>query len=412
MQSTKKTFFSFYLPIRVTISAILSRPSPSLSKVHKKNIRMDPSGKPKLSSTVEARIAEIASRGKKKRDKQQQAKRKRDDDDAPPASTAPPAPTPNEAANTSSTTTATSAANALPTVFADTSALDDEIRAASPAPATPDCRDRDRDPSLPNASSQPRDKAGDDKARRRSRRRDADNFNTGPTVPTCTLNDIGGVSDVLAQLNELVGFPLAHPELFKFLGTEPISGILLHGPPGTGKTKLCHGLAHELSVPFFALNAPEVISGVSGDSEARLRSLFQEATAAAPSLILLDEIDAIAGKRDDAGKAMEARIVAQLQTCMDELANVWKRQGKAVIVLGATNRPEVIEPALRRSGRFDREIGLGIPTLKGRVEILKILTRSLRMSPEVDLNELAFLTPGFVGSDLHAMVKVCVGLWK
>ena len=252
--------------------------------------------------------------------------------------------------------------------------------------------------------------AGETKTKRRSSRNrqpsEPAGFSNGPTVPNATLQDIGGVDAILEQLNELVGFPLAHPELFQYLGTEPISGILLHGPPGTGKTRLCHALAHALQVPFFALNAPEVVSGVSGDSEARLRSLFAEASAAAPALILLDEVDAIAGKRDDAGKAMEARIVAQLQTCMDDLSQLWKTKGKAVIVLGATNRPEVIEPALRRSGRFDREIGLGIPDLEGREAILRILTRSLRMCPEVDLRALALDTPGFVGSDLHAVIKV------
>eukprot|EP01063_Lacrimia_lanifica_P020312 TRINITY_DN27645_c0_g1_i1.p1 TRINITY_DN27645_c0_g1~~TRINITY_DN27645_c0_g1_i1.p1 ORF type:complete len:744 (+),score=310.36 TRINITY_DN27645_c0_g1_i1:134-2365(+) len=247
-------------------------------------------------------------------------------------------------------------------------------------------------------------------ARERSKRRQSkgnprDNFSVGPSAPKATLQDVGGVEKVLGQLNELVGFPLAHPELFQLLGTEPVSGVLLHGPPGTGKTQLCHAVAHALQVPFFACNGPEIVSGVSGDSEARLRSLFTEAAASAPSLILLDEVDAIAGRREDAGKAMEARIVAQLQTCMDDLAALWRREGKAVLVLGATNRPEVIEPALRRSGRFDREISLGIPTLEDRESILRILTRKLKMAPEVSLREISFLTPGFVGADLHAVVK-------
>ena len=241
--------------------------------------------------------------------------------------------------------------------------------------------------------------------RRQSRRRETDDWSSGPCIPNCTLEDLGGVDEVLTHINELVGFPLAHPEFFKLLGTEPISGILLHGPPGCGKTRLCHAVAHALNVPFFALNAPEVVTGVSGDSEARLRALFTEASAAAPSLILIDEVDAIAGKRDDAGRAMEARIVAQLQTCMDSLGTLWKKQGKAVIVMGATNRPEVIEPALRRSGRFDREISLGIPSLEGRDQILRVLTKNLRVAPNVDVREISFDTPGFVGADLHAVVK-------
>eukprot|EP01059_Diplonema_ambulator_P033703 TRINITY_DN7180_c0_g1_i1.p1 TRINITY_DN7180_c0_g1~~TRINITY_DN7180_c0_g1_i1.p1 ORF type:complete len:678 (+),score=137.97 TRINITY_DN7180_c0_g1_i1:536-2569(+) len=251
----------------------------------------------------------------------------------------------------------------------------------------------------------------DEKERERSRRRQSrkretsPGFSTGSTTPKATLEDMGGVSTILEQLNELVGFPLSHPELFQILGTEPVSGILLYGPPGCGKTRLCHAIAHALQVPFFAINGPEIISGVSGDSEARLRSIFTEASAAAPSLILLDEIDAIAGKREDAGKAMEARIVAQLQACMDNLATLWQTQHKAVIVLGATNRPEVIEPALRRSGRFDREISIGIPSLDDRRSILKVLTRGIRMASDVDLEELSFMTPGFVGADLHAVVK-------
>eukprot|EP01060_Flectonema_neradi_P026112 TRINITY_DN3496_c2_g1_i2.p1 TRINITY_DN3496_c2_g1~~TRINITY_DN3496_c2_g1_i2.p1 ORF type:complete len:717 (+),score=132.60 TRINITY_DN3496_c2_g1_i2:52-2202(+) len=241
--------------------------------------------------------------------------------------------------------------------------------------------------------------------RRQSRRRENDDWSSGPCTPNCTLEELGGVDEVMNHINELVGFPLAHPELFQLLGTEPISGILLHGPPGCGKTRLCHAVAHALNVPFFALNAPEVVTGVSGDSEARLRALFTEASAAAPSLILLDEVDAIAGKRDEAGRAMETRIVAQLQTCMDSLGTLWRKQGKAVIVMGATNRPEVIEPALRRSGRFDREISLGIPSLEGREQILRVLTRTLRTSSDVDIRDLSFDTPGFVGADLHAVVK-------
>ncbi|KAJ9473024.1 putative AAA domain-containing protein C16E9.10c [Diplonema papillatum] len=350
-----------------------------------------------MSSKVEARLLDLArgSIGGRRR-KAVAVKRKRDD--AAPS-------TPTSCANPPDSFDATAGKD--PTPAGDKAKAEATSREGSPAakrPAAPAGKDQPPGQNPP----QPAPKEERERSKRgRSRRRDATPplSGTGPTTPNSTLEDIGGVRKVLEQLNELVGFPLAHPELFTLLGTEPISGILIHGPPGTGKTRLCHALAHALGVPFFALNGPEVVSGVSGDSEARLRSLFNEAAAAAPALMLLDEVDAIAGKREDAGKAMEARIVSQLQTCMDDLGHHWKKTGKAVMVLAATNRPEVIEPALRRSGRFDREIGLGIPSLTDRIEILTVLTRGLRMAPDVDLRELGFLTPGFVGADLHAIVK-------
>eukprot|EP00743_Colponemidia_sp_Colp-15_P009795 GILK01010729.1.p1 GENE.GILK01010729.1~~GILK01010729.1.p1 ORF type:complete len:909 (+),score=206.63 GILK01010729.1:86-2812(+) len=224
------------------------------------------------------------------------------------------------------------------------------------------------------------------------------------TTGSVTFADIGGVEAILQDIRELIEYPLLHPELFTHLGVEPPRGILLHGPPGSGKTMLANAIAGELQVPFFKIAAPEIVSGMSGESEAKLRSLFQEAVAAAPSLIFIDEIDAITPKRETAQREMERRIVAQLLSCMDELT-LRNTNNKAVLVIGATNRPDAIDLALRRAGRFDREILLGVPDEQARARILQVMTRSMRLSGDFSFADIAHSTPGYVGADLAALAK-------
>ena len=219
-----------------------------------------------------------------------------------------------------------------------------------------------------------------------------------------SLADLGGVDDVIKELQDLVVLPLLQPAIFSISKIQPPRGILLHGPPGCGKTMLANAFAAELGVPFIALSAPSVVSGMSGESEKALREHFEEAKRAAPCLVFIDEIDAITPKRESAQREMEKRIVAQLLTCMDELA-FEKTDGKAVIVLAATNRPDSLDAALRRGGRFDKEINLGVPNEAVREQILKALTRHMVLSTSLDFKALAKMTPGFVGADLSDLVS-------
>ncbi|CAR29410.1 hypothetical protein ZYGR_0AD00920 [Zygosaccharomyces rouxii] len=224
------------------------------------------------------------------------------------------------------------------------------------------------------------------------------------TPPQSRLESIGGMEDVVAQLMELIGLPILHPEIYISTGVEPPRGVLLHGPPGCGKTSIANALAGELQVPFLSISAPSVVSGMSGESEKKIRDLFDEARSLAPCLMFFDEIDAITPKRDGgAQREMERRIVAQLLTSMDEL-NMEKTGGKPVIVIGATNRPDSLDAALRRAGRFDREICLNVPNELSRVHILKKLAQNLKIDGEIDFIKLAKLTPGFVGADLKALI--------
>lgn len=217
--------------------------------------------------------------------------------------------------------------------------------------------------------------------------------------PEERLEHLGGVDEILQDLRQLVVQPLGHPEVFSHLGVQPPTGVLLYGPPGCGKTKIAHAIAGTTGVPFFKIAATEIVSGMSGESEAKIRQLFQAAIAAAPSLVFMDEVDSITPKRDSAGREMERRIVAQLLTCMDEL------QKTNVIVLGATNRPDSLDPALRRAGRFDREIAMGIPDEAARAKILEKMVQGMRLAGDLDLKFLAKKTAGFVGADLSALTK-------
>lgn len=221
--------------------------------------------------------------------------------------------------------------------------------------------------------------------------------------PTSNLQQLGGMDDVIAQLMELIGLPMLHPEIYLTTGVEPPRGVLLHGPPGCGKTSIANAVAGELKIPFINISAPSVVSGMSGESEKRIRDLFEEAKALAPCLMFFDEIDAITPKRDGgAQREMERRIVAQLLTSMDELS-LENTNGKPVIVIGATNRPDSLDAALRRAGRFDREICLNVPNEISRLHILKKITQNMKIDGAIDYSKLAKLTPGFVGADLKAL---------
>ncbi|MHA2396718.1 MAG: AAA family ATPase, partial [Candidatus Thorarchaeota archaeon] len=215
------------------------------------------------------------------------------------------------------------------------------------------------------------------------------------TVPDVTYEDIGGLGKELVKIREMVELPMKSPELFRRLGIAPPKGVLLHGPPGTGKTLIAKAVANESGASFKVINGPEIMSKFYGESEQKLREAFEEAEKNAPSIIFIDELDSIAPKRAEVTGEVERRVVAQLLAMMDGLAG----RGQ-VIVIGATNRVDDVDEALRRPGRFDREIEIGVPDVDGRLEILHIHTRSMPIEEGVDLVRLAAKTHGFVGADL------------
>ncbi|MEM0358148.1 MAG: CDC48 family AAA ATPase [Candidatus Bathyarchaeia archaeon] len=219
-------------------------------------------------------------------------------------------------------------------------------------------------------------------------------------VPRVTYEDIGGLQEEIRKIREMVELPLKYPELFERLGVEAPKGVLLYGPPGTGKTLLAKAVANETNAAFFSISGPEIMSKFYGESEERLREIFRQAEENAPSIIFIDEIDAIAPKREEVTGEVEKRVVSQLLALMDGL----KPRGR-VVVIGATNRPNAIDPALRRPGRFDREIEIGVPNKQGRLEILQIHTRGMPLAEDVDLEKIASVTHGFVGADLEALCK-------
>ncbi len=215
-----------------------------------------------------------------------------------------------------------------------------------------------------------------------------------------TYEDIGGLGDAVTRVREMIELPLRHPELFKRLGVEAPKGVLLHGPPGTGKTLLAKAIANETNSNFYTIGGPEIMSKYHGESEERLRGVFQQAEKNAPSIIIIDEIDSIAPKREEVTGETERRIVAQLLSLMDGMTS----RGK-VVVIAATNRVNAIDPALRRPGRFDREIEIGVPNRDGRLEVLQIHTRGMPIDRDVNLEKLADISHGFVGADLQALAK-------
>ncbi len=223
---------------------------------------------------------------------------------------------------------------------------------------------------------------------------------TDEKIPEINYEDIGGLSEEIKKIREMVEIPMKHPEIFQKLGIAPPKGVLLHGPPGTGKTLLAKAVANESEANFILLNGPEIMSKFYGESEKKIRDIFEEAEKTAPTIIFIDEIDAIAPKREEVGGEVERRVVSQLLTMMDGL----KGRGN-VIVIGATNRVNALDPALRRPGRFDREVEINVPSKEGRLSILKIHTRGMPLTKGVKLDEIASVTHGFVGADLEALSK-------
>ncbi len=220
------------------------------------------------------------------------------------------------------------------------------------------------------------------------------------SVQTISYEDIGGLGDQLQKVREMIELPLKHPILFRRLGIDPPRGVLLHGPPGTGKTLIAKAVASETNAHFTSINGPEIISKYYGESEKQLREIFEEAAANAPAIIFIDELDSIAPKREDVSGEVERRVVAQLLTLLDGM------QGRDnVVVIGATNRQDAIDPALRRPGRFDREIEIGVPDKNGRSEIIGIHTRGMPISDDFDVDWLLDNTNGFVGADISALVR-------
>lgn len=220
-----------------------------------------------------------------------------------------------------------------------------------------------------------------------------------------SLENLGGVDDVIEELNELVAMPMLYPETYIKTGIQPPRGVLLHGPPGCGKTMIANAFAAEIGVSFIPLSAPSLVAGMSGESEKKIRDIFDEAKKMAPCLVFIDEIDVIMGKRESAQREMEKRIVAQMLTCMDDMA-LEKTGGKPVIIIAATNRPDSLDSALRRAGRFNKEINLGVPNEVAREKILRALTQKLTLASDFGYRALAKLTPGFVGADLNDVVSV------
>ncbi len=272
---------------------------------------------------------------------------------------------------------------------------------------------RNRDSVVKTASGKNLKRKKNGVARRVPPLNGLENGETGSTPveavprPSERYSDLGGMEEVLRQIRQLVEYPLVRPELYRYLGVDPPRGVLLRGPPGCGKTHLANAIAGQLGVAYFRVSAPELVSGMSGESEARIRDLFQAASDSAPSIVFMDELDAIAPKRSDGGssRGMEKRMVAQLLTSLDMLDPKYNQQNASVIVLGATNRPDSIDPALRRAGRFDKEILLGVPDEDARIAILKTMTKDMKLDGNFDLKILARQTPGYVGADIRSLTK-------
>jgi ribosome biogenesis ATPase len=271
---------------------------------------------------------------------------------------------------------------------------EDSTATSTPAVASTEKTDE------PKKTSKKRERSSKDKESASKRFKDKSERVSTSSV---TLKDLGGIDKIIEQVLEIIAMPLAHSEVYSHIRTETPRGVLLHGPPGCGKTMLANAIANELGVPFISVSAPSVVSGMSGESEKKLRDIFDEAKSLAPCIVFLDEIDAITPKRESVQREMERRIVAQLLTCMDDVS-LEKTGGKPVIIIGATNRPDAIDSALRRGGRFDREICMSVPDEDSREKILRTICSKLRLEGSFDYKKLARMTPGYVGADLHGLV--------
>ncbi|KAF5100764.1 hypothetical protein D0Z00_001152 [Geotrichum galactomycetum] len=271
---------------------------------------------------------------------------------------------------------------------------EDNTAISTPAEASAEKTDE------PKKTSKKRERSSKDKESASKRFKDKSERVSTSSV---TLKDLGGIDKIIEQVLEIIAMPLAHSEVYSHIRTETPRGVLLHGPPGCGKTMLANAIANELGVPFISVSAPSVVSGMSGESEKKLRDIFDEAKSLAPCIVFLDEIDAITPKRESVQREMERRIVAQLLTCMDDVS-LEKTGGKPVIIIGATNRPDAIDSALRRGGRFDREICMSVPDEDSREKILRTICSKLRLEGSFDYKKLARMTPGYVGADLHGLV--------
>ena len=244
------------------------------------------------------------------------------------------------------------------------------------------------------------------------------NFNPEKYIfkPNIKLSSLGGMAEIIKRLKELITNPLEHYYAYKELNTEPIKGILLCGPPGCGKTTLAYAIGGEFGIPFYKITGPDIISSLSGESEQTIRNLFKSVTESAPSILFIDEIETIIGRREQANKEMERRIVAQIMTCFDEMNNKTETEKekntekefklkKPVFIIGATSKPEFIDSSMRRSGRFDVEIHIGFPSLEMREQMLKSITKINKISPNIDFAEIAKKTPGYLAADLQALCR-------
>ena len=242
------------------------------------------------------------------------------------------------------------------------------------------------------------------------------NFNPEKYIfkPNIKLSSLGGMAEIIERLKELITNPLEHYYAYKELNTEPIKGILLCGPPGCGKTTLAYAIGGEFGIPFYKITGPDIISSLSGESEQTIRNLFKSVTESAPSILFIDEIETIIGRREQANKEMERRIVAQIMTCFDEMNNKTEKEKntekefklkKPVFIIGATSKPEFIDSSMRRSGRFDVEIHIGFPSLEMREQMLKSITKINKISPNIDFAEIAKKTPGYLAADLQALCR-------